>query len=123
MQIVETKELLPSWKFKNSWIPYNKLDKRGVLLAAFHCISLMNSNFRSIHYWEYKFNISNSVEFKQHCITKKDNAAKYLEYYSKQITHLENRAEELGFDLPDNKLEVSKLLKSDFPIVEVERHF
>lgn len=103
--------LKPAWRFKYRWIPYDELDKRGVLLAAMHCIRLMNSNFKAMHFYEFKYKTCPpkcSAEFKQ----KQEKAAKYLEYYSAQIEHLTKRANELGFELPDDAKQVKEMLKT-----------
>jgi hypothetical protein len=107
--------LLPAWKFKGNWIPYDQLDKRGILLASYNCINFIDKNFRGIHYWEYKYNTATSEKWKHVFKSNKERCAVDLEYYSNQITHLEARAVELGFQLPDDKYKVMDILKSEYP--------
>jgi hypothetical protein len=112
----ENESLQPAWKFKGNWIPYSRLDKRGVLLASYNCLNYLDKNFKGIHYWEFKYNTASSEKWRAIFKTNKERCAIDLDYYSKQVTHLENRAVELGFELPDDKYEVMDLLKKSFPV-------
>jgi hypothetical protein len=111
----ENNTLEPAWKFKGTWIPYNMMDKRMVLLCAYNCVNQINKNFKGIHYWQYKFNVAISEKWKNIFKSNQERCAVDLEHYSTQIGHMEKRAKELGFDLPDDKDLIMDIIKAEFP--------
>lgn len=89
------------WKFRSGEVPISTMDKKSVLAASLHAMKRMYYYNKQVHYSTYRINIAKSDNETARWEKEKKKSADIMLMFAEKLERLEDRALELGFQIPD----------------------
>lgn len=97
------------WVFRSREVPIDEMDKKSVLCAAIHAMKRMYYHNKQVHYSDYRIKIAKSDEEIAKWERTKKKSSDIMLKFAEKLDSLENRALELGFEIPDDYEKVKDL--------------
>ncbi len=94
------------WKFTRRTLPIPKMNKAEVFVSAIECYKRMEGNSKRAAFCEYRLKVESNPEQIKILQKQKETCEFWLQRYANKLEHIDERAAELGIDLPEdlNKL-------------------
>lgn len=99
------------WKFRSKEVLIDDMDKESLLYAAIHAMKRMHYYNKQVHYSQYRFKISQSDKEQAKWEKNKKKSSDIMLMFAEKLEIMEERASELGFQIPDKYEEVKDMLR------------